>query len=333
MKTTYDFSKELLLKLTPSMAYDGKDFFTWQKNARGKLAQLLGMENFEKCPDKLEIEYTSQIDNATETRFTFESESGYKVPCHLVVPNGVENPPVLICLQGHVPGMHLSLGKEIYSGDLDKIAEFDCDFCIRAAKEGFAAIALEQRNFGELGLIKGMATCHEPSSNALLMGRTTIGERLWDVSRLIDVIETHFSDKVDVSNICLTGFSGGGTATAYIAALEDRIKLAIPAVSLCTFKTSIGAMSHCLCNFVPGIAKYFDMGDLMAMAYPKFYIQVSGVLDGGFPIEGCRDAYAQGSRAYKDAGGENRCCHIEGAGSHRFYADETWKVIHKYIGI
>lgn len=93
----------------------------------------------------------------------------------------------------------------------------------------------------------------------------------------------------------MSGFSGESVADE-----TGKWKLylpAIPAVSLCTFKTSIGAMSHCLCNFVPGIAKYFDMGDLMAMAYPKFYIQVSGVLDGSFPIEGCRDAYAQGSRA------------------------------------
>lgn len=332
MKTTYDFSKELLLKVKPSMAFDGNNFETWQKSAREKLSSLLGMENFEKCPDSIEIEYTKEIEHGTETRFTFESEAGYRVPCHMILPKGVKNPPILICLQGHTPGMHLSLGRELYPGDLDKIAEFDCDFCIRAAKEGFASIALEQRNFGELGLIKGMATCHEPSSNALLMGRTTIGERLWDVSRLIDVIETHFANKVDTKNICLTGFSGGGTATAYIAALEDRLKLVMPAVSLCAFRLSIGAMSHCLCNFVPGIAKYFDMGDIMAMAYPKYYVQISGILDEGFPIEGCREAYAQGSLAYKVAGGEDRCVHIEGKGSHRFYADEAWKVVHNFIG-
>ena len=109
-------------------------------------------------PPRLDTEYTKERDGYTETRFTFESEEGYRVPCHLVLPNNVKNAPVLICLQGHTPGMHLSLGKEIYSGDLDKIREYDCDFCIRAAKEGFASIALEQRNFGELCLIKGMAT-------------------------------------------------------------------------------------------------------------------------------------------------------------------------------
>ena len=76
MKTTYDFSKELLLRVKPSMAFKGVDFENWQKNARKKLSALLGMENFEKCPDSIEIEYTKEIEHGTETRFTFESEAG-----------------------------------------------------------------------------------------------------------------------------------------------------------------------------------------------------------------------------------------------------------------
>ena len=35
------------------------------------------------------------------------------------------------------------------------------------------------------------------------------------------------------------------------------------------YKDSIGAMNHCACSYVPKIAESFDMGDLMAMAYPK----------------------------------------------------------------
>ena len=77
-----------------------------------------------------------------------------------------------------------------------------------------------------------------------------------------------------------------GTATVYAAALEDRIKLAMPSCAMCTYKDSIGAMPHCTCNFIPHIAEYFDMGDLMALAYPKYYVQVSGKEDPIFPITG-----------------------------------------------
>jgi len=59
------------------------------------------------------------------------------------------------------------------------------------------------------------------------MGRTTIGERVWDVSRLIDVIETEFSSKVNTEKICCIGNFGGETTTAYAATLDDRITLAM----------------------------------------------------------------------------------------------------------
>ena len=127
---------------------------------------------------------------------------------------------------------------------------------------------------------------------ALLMGRTTIGERVWDICRLVDVLEGSFAHKVDVHKICCMGNSGGGTATAYAAALEDRFALVMPSSAMSTYKDSIGAVRHCTCNFVPHICEYFDMSDLMAMAWPKYYIQVNGTEDKIFPIAGARTVFS-----------------------------------------
>lgn len=333
MKTAYENNKELIQKQRQSMAFDEKNFEEWKTMARKKLSELLGMEKFTKVASKLEIEYERKIDNAIETRFTFQSEEGYRVPCHLLLPEGVEKPPVMICMQGHSKGMHISLGKPKFKGDEDMINGGDRDFCVRAVKEGFAAIAIEQRNFGECGGDENGPHCFESSMTALLMGRTTIGERVWDVSRLIDVLETEFEDKLDTGLICCMGNSGGGTATAYIAALEDRITLAMPSCAMCTFKDSIGAMNHCSCNYVPKMAEYFDMGDLIAMAYPKYYIQVSGIEDNIFPLLGAREVFEKGKKAYEIFGEGERCTLIEGNGGHRFYADDSWPAVHKYLGI
>ena len=167
---------------------------------------------------------------------------------------------------------------------------------------------------------------------ALLMGRTTIGERVWDISRLIDVLESEFGDKVDTSAICCMGNSGGGTVTAYVAALEERVVLAMPSCAMCTYKDSIGAMRHCTCNFVPHIAEYFDMDDLMAMAYPKYFIQVSGMEDKIFPIGAAESVFNKGKAAYASCGMGDRCTLVKGNGGHRFYADDSWPTVHKYIG-
>lgn len=332
MKSAYDNNKELLKLQKQSMAYDGTNLDAWKTVARAKLSELLGMDKFAKVDAELEIEYEKKINNATEIRFTFQSEQGYRVPCHLWLPDGVQNPPVMICLQGHSKGMHISLGRPKYEGDEETISGGDRDFCVRAIEEGYAAIALEQRNFGECGGDENGPRCFESSMTALLMGRTTIGERVWDVSRLIDVIEDRFADKVDVNKICCMGNSGGGTATAYVAALEDRIKLAMPSCAMCAFKDSIGAMKHCSCNYVPKMAEFFDMGDLMAMACPKYFLQVSGITDHGFLIAGAEEVFGKGKKAYEAIGEESRCTLVKANGGHRFYADDAWPVVHKYMG-
>lgn len=331
MKSAYEHNKELIQKVKPAMAYAGGNVDEWKKEAKTKLIELLGMDKFTKVNPETEIEYEKTVDGATEIRFTFQSEKGYRVPCHMLVPDGVKNPPVIICLQGHSTGMHVSLGIPKYDGDEETIKGGDRDFCVRAVKEGFAAIAVEQRNFGECGGTKDGPQCFESAMTALLSGRTTVGERVWDISRLIDVLETEFAEKVDIKNICCMGNSGGGTATAYVAALEDRIVLAMPSCAMCTYKDSIGAMFHCSCNYVPYIANYFDMGDLMALASPKYFVQVSGIEDPVFPITYAEEVFNHGKTAYDALGMGDRCTLVKGNGGHRFYADDAWQIVHKYM--
>ena len=292
----------------------------------------MGMDKFTKVAPELEIEFEEKIEGATEIRFTFRSEEDYRVPCHLWLPDGVKNPPVMICLQGHSTGMHISLGRPKFENDAVTISGGDRDFCVRAIKEGYAAISVEMRNFGEMVEGGKGPRCIEPAMTALLFGRTTAAERVWDIQRLIDVLEESFSDRIDVNIICCMGNSGGGTATTYVAALEDRIKLAMPSCAMCTYKDSIGAMSHCACNYIPSIALHFDMGDLMAMAYPKYFVQISGKEDPIFPLFGAREVFEKGKDAYKTKGMEDRCVIVEGNGGHRFYADDSWTFVHKFLG-
>ena len=321
----YDLSKKILRKTVPALAYDGSA--DWKERARAKLSELLGLHRFAAVDPAVKIEFTKQIKGATEIRFTFASETGYRVPCHLLLPDGAENPPVMICLQGHSKGMHISLGRPKFHGDQETMSGGDRDFCVRAIQERYAAIAMEQRHFGECGGNPGGPACYEPSMTALMIGRTAIGERVWDAMRLIDVIKSTFADKVDTDRICCMGNSAGGTVTAYLGALEDRLTLVMPSSALSTYAASIGGMQHCLCNYIPNVSLFFDMGDLIAMACPTKYVQVNGVEDHIFPMEGAREVFAHGQTAYADAGKEKDLRLVEGDGGHRFYADAAWPVV------
>lgn len=333
MRSAYDFNKQRLRETIPAMSYAGERFVVWQASARQKLTELLGMEQLEMASPEMQLEYERKIDGATELRFTFQSEPGYRVPCHILLPDGIDRPPVMLCIQGHSRGMHVSLGRAKYEDDRKMIREDDQDFCVQAVANGFAAVALEQRNFGECGHGQNNGPqCFESAMTALLTGRTTIGERVWDICRLIDVLEQEFTDRLDMNTLCCVGHSGGGTAVIYTAALEDRIKLAMPSCAMCTFKDSIGAMHHCACNYVPGIANYFEMSDLMAMAYPKVYIQVNGIEDDIFPISGAEAVFEKGRRVYELLGAGDKCALIKGHGGHRFYADMAWPLVHRFVG-
>lgn len=140
----------LMKSTTPSMRYDGKeDFAAWQKRARQKLEELLGLPQMVKCPPELTVEYEEKTDTYTEIRFRFQSEEGYFVPCHLRIPAGASDAlPVMICLQGHSTGMHISLGKPKYPNDEQTISGGDRDFANRIIAEGYCALALEQRDMG-----------------------------------------------------------------------------------------------------------------------------------------------------------------------------------------
>ena len=146
------YNLEIIEKTTPKLRYDGsEDFKAWQMKARTKLFELLGMQNLKKSVNNnFKIEYVKEEETYTEYRFTLESEPGYTFPSVMRVPKGIEGKiPVILCLQGHSKGMHISLGNPIYEGDVETISGGDRVFVVRALKEGYAAIAIEQRNFGE----------------------------------------------------------------------------------------------------------------------------------------------------------------------------------------
>ena len=112
------FSEFKALKNTvPSMVFDPKKetFEEWQKKAEEKLKELLGIP-YEICETLFSIEYEKELEKCREIRFTFQSEEGEFVPAVMWIPKTpcCEKPPVMVCLQGHGMGMHVSFGIKKY---------------------------------------------------------------------------------------------------------------------------------------------------------------------------------------------------------------------------
>lgn len=330
-----EYTKKMIGKHTPLYRYDGQlDFSKWQKQCKEKLAELLGIDDFEKCKPDLQIEYVNNEDDYTETRFSFQVEEGLYAPCHLLTPKNVTGKlPVIICLQGHTTGMHISINKPQYDGDFKMLA--DCPeraLAVEVVKRGYAAITLEQRYMGERGHSEdGTPICCSGSAVvSSLMGRTNAGGRVWDVQRLIDVIETDFP-QLDKDRIGCMGGSGGGTTTFYAACLEERIKYCNSNVAVCTYRDSIVAMHHCPCNYVPGIAKYFDMGDLGGLVAPRKMVMSSGKEDPIFPIAGAIESAEIIKQLYKTAGAEENFAFYIGDGGHQAYTGAVMDIFEEML--
>lgn len=325
---TYEYLK--FSATHPSYRYDGTENFTeWQKAAKQKLEELLGLP-FELCDPQTEIEYIKENEGFTEYRFSVQTEVGYFVPCHLLVPNNIDKKiPLTICLSGHGPGMHIALGVPKNENDEKKLVEWPHRaMAPRAIKEGRAALVIEARNFGESSLDGYGISCTEAAKIAILSGRTVIGERVWDAMRILDAVLDKF-DALDADNIVCTGNSGGGTVTYYLACLDKRISVAAPSCSVCSYETSIAAMPHCMCNHIPAIRKYFEMGDLAGLIAPRKLVIAAGKTDPIFPAEGTEKTFELIKSLYKCAGAPDSCALVWGDGGHYNYADLLWEKIHE----
>ena len=323
----YD-SKEYIRRLTastvPSMRYGGKEpFDAWKLRAREKLAELLGLP-FAPCEDTLAVLSEKRCKGYRRLDFHFQSEDGCFVPCALLIPDG-EKKPLAVCLQGHSTGMHVSCGEEKYGGD-GELIRGGRDFALQALEWGYSALILEQRYMGACGNIGGTPLCARRNAAlpSLLLGRTAIGERVWDVCRALDVAEKYFSDRVDTENILCMGNSGGGTVTFYTACMDDRIKVCMPSCSVCEFEDSIVPFHHCGCNYIPSIRKYFEMGDLACMMADRALVTVCGEKDPDFPLHGVVKSHTRALEVFRANGREDYCVLIKGGEGHRFYPDEAW---------
>ncbi len=325
------------LNQKPLLAFDSEKEFEPQKvEITKKLSELLGRMP-KKVPLNPTVEYTKEQDTFTEYRISFDTEQDVRAVCLLCIPKQKrEKYPLCIVLQGHGTGMHVSMGRKLYESDTPESG--DRDIALQALERGYAALCLDQRGMGErrTELIKenekddmGKPRCQVTAMQALMLGRTLIGERVWDISRAIDLALTY--PEIDSDKIMCTGNSGGGTATYYAACMEPRIKVAMPSCSVCTFKHSLGVTKHCTCNFIPHIAEYMDMGDMAAAIAPRKLVIVYGEKDSIFLKEGVLETYETVKKIYAAAGKPENCAIARGNEGHRYYKDAAWDAFDKIV--
>lgn len=329
-------TKNLLCESNPIFSYkSGEDVAKFQAGGVTMLKKLLGIDLIENnsVSPNLSIEYDRYVDDlgCREIHFTVESEKDVFVPCYLLIPESEAPRPLIIALHGHSTGVHTLLGRTKYSVDADAITSQECDFAKQAIKNGYATLCIEHRGFGDRGGDEKGAKCSEIAFRAIMLGRTLLGERVWDAHIALSAVIESFENLIDTDKILCIGYSGGGTVGLNLSALDERIGTAVIVSSISTIKDSIGAMPHCPCNYVPGIVRYFDTGNICQLIAPRRLVVISGDGDPLFPLRGAEECIKIAKSAFSAFDANENIMHIICTGEHKFYPKEIWSTVNRLL--
>jgi cephalosporin-C deacetylase-like acetyl esterase len=134
---------------------------------------------------------------------------------------------------------------------------------------------------------------------------------IWDGIRGIDYLLTR--EEVDPERIGVTGFSGGGTVSAYIAAYDDRVKVSVP----CSWSTAsrrqleTKGVQDAETVFIRGVAEGITFEDLLEVRAPKPSLMTFVSRDQYLSIQGARESYREAKKAYDAFGLEQNLELIE----------------------
>ncbi|MFA5419521.1 MAG: alpha/beta hydrolase family protein [Bacteroidales bacterium] len=315
------------------------DFEKWQKEFRPELKKILGLDILETqlatYQPKAQLLSSEDIGFAIRERWQIRTEPTVPLPFILLRPKNADHLNVLVIApHGHSKNTELYAG--IYNSEEERLSgeEGERNVAIQAVKEGYLAIAPTTRGFGETRTPEdkerdAKSSCRTLLLHDLLVGRTPIGDRVWDVSKLIDWALENLP--VDPGKIVVTGNSGGGTVTLFAAACDTRISVAVPSSYFCTFTGSIGSLHHCECNYVPGMMQLGEMADVAGLIAPRAFCAVHGQLDKIFPVDETQKAFEDLKQIYMAAGVPENCELYVGDGGHRYYKDGVWPFVKKHL--
>ena len=306
------------LQFSPARAFQ-----PWQNELRRRLTDLLAIPARRDTPLDVVVEADRGTEKYAMSRIRFTAEPGEIVPGYLLRPKGATAPlPVMICLQGHSPGMHISIGQARNERE-QKSIEGGRDLALQAVERGWAALVIEQRGFGER-TVKG-ASCNDAALRALHLGRPLTGQRVFDVMRAIDFIATQ--PDLDTSRLGCVGNSTGGTVSFYAACVEPRIALAVVSCSFCTFEESWLSLPHCACGYLPGILQVADMPDLAGLIAPRRLLIVAGKQDNLARFNGVERGFRRAREIFAAANVADRVRLVAGEGGHQFYPELAWPAV------
>src|SRR5581483_10916814 len=130
-------------------------------------------------------------------------------------------------------------------------------------------------------------------------GYTPAGVECWNGVRGLDYLVSR--PDVDPDRLAVTGISGGGAATFWVAAADDRVKVAVPVSGMSDLESYVKnkvVNGHCDCMFLYNTHQW-DWTTIAALVAPRPLLFANSDNDPIFPMDGNRRIMEKLRRLYK----------------------------------
>jgi dienelactone hydrolase len=263
-----------------------EDIARRQKELRAFFLRSLG-DLPERTPLNPRVVGTLPRDGYRVEKVIFESRPGHHVTANLYIPEG--NPPF--------PGILLPCG---HSDNGKAYVDYQ-KACILLAKNGMAVLCYDPIGQGERNqrldaqgkpAIRGTTEHTMAGIGAMLVGRQLASYRIWDGLRALDYLASR--PEIDPARLGCTGNSGGGTMTAYLMALDDRIAVAAPSCFITSLERLFATIGpqDAEQNITGQVAAGLDHADYITLHAPKPTLLTVGTRD-FFDIRGSWDTFRE----------------------------------------
>jgi dienelactone hydrolase len=281
---------------------DVKTLDDWKTKRETYRLQFLEMLGLSPLPPKTDLKATItgklETDKFTVEKLHFQSMPGLYVTANLYIPKNLTGPaPTILYVCGHLRTVKDGVAYGTKVGYQHHPAWF--------AEHGYVALIIDTLEMGE---IEGEH--HGTHRRGMwwwpTRGYTPAGVETWNSIRALDYLATR--PEVDLRRIGVTGRSGGGAYTWFLAAVDDRPSVLIPVAGVTDMTNHVvdGCIEgHCDCMFQVNTFGW-DFSMLAALAAPRPLLFSNSDKDRIFPLDGVQRIHRELRRIYGLYGAEDK---------------------------
>lgn len=283
----------------PAAVLTADEWKSARAQLREQLFEMLGLWPLpERTPLSAEVTGDVKKDGVVVEKILFQSRPGLYVTANFYRPEKVEGKlPTILYLNGHARAVEngVALGNKV------SYEHHGCWF----ARNGYCCLTIDTLQLGEIPG-EHLGTRELGQQWWVARGYTPAGVEAWNAIRSLDYLETRA--EVDMKRIGVTGRSGGGAYTWWVAALDDRPACLVPVAGITDLQNHIVddcVNGHCDCMYHINRVEW-GFGTIAALAAPRPCLLANTDKDKIFPLDGVMRIHDRMKRIYDLLGASDK---------------------------